>query len=434
MAKTSFSDGTIVTAEFLNAVNSPVFDDQELDGHFGYIENEDLSNVPGQLKPDWYNFRNALQVTHQTGLTFSYSAGTVLLNTGVVAAIAAGTVIVPDSATSFIYVQTTGIVAVASEFPLQGMPLARVTTAVGTIAGAVEDLRPRLNYPISFFQNFLTQPLTLYVSPDGSTSNSGLSASDPTTLDGASALLQTIRANNNPITIKLADGTYSRDSASPSPVFQVTGPIQGRASDAFGDYDLTVEGNLSSPQNVIIQGAGSQAGIYLSEVVALIRGVTLTGPASGSSFLNKKKSKGAGVMADLGTYVAFDNCRFGPKWRSDIYCAQAAQVYLDTNLTILSGQHTNFISAAIGGIIYLVGGEFTLQGTPAFTIFAYAFQGGIISGTGVTFSGSATGKRFQADTFGQILTTGGGANYFPGNSAGTPASGFDSASAGLCFT
>ena len=62
----------------------------------------------------------------------------------------------------------------------------------------------------------------------------------------------------------------------------------------------------------------------------------------------------------------------------------------------------------------------TLNGTPAYgSGFAEVDVGGIIVCPGLTFSGSATGPRYAANTNGVIQTNGGGPNFFPGSSAGT---------------
>jgi len=66
----------------------------------------------------------------------------------------------------------------------------------------------------------------------------------------------------------------------------------------------------------------------------------------------------------------------------------------------------------------------TLSGTPAFsTAFCAASNGGGILASVLTFSGSATGPRYLSATAGHINTGGGGANYFPGNAAGTATTG-----------
>jgi hypothetical protein len=69
------------------------------------------------------------------------------------------------------------------------------------------------------------------------------------------------------------------------------------------------------------------------------------------------------------------------------------------------------------------GGTVTVTGTPAFTSFVRTLDLGAIFAASVTFSGSATGKRYEAEMNGVIQTYGGGANYFPGNAAGSTATG-----------
>jgi hypothetical protein len=63
----------------------------------------------------------------------------------------------------------------------------------------------------------------------------------------------------------------------------------------------------------------------------------------------------------------------------------------------------------------------TLTGTPAFTAgFALCSgSGAYIQHTGGSFTGPATGARYALSLNGAINTAGAGANYFPGNAAGT---------------
>jgi hypothetical protein len=72
------------------------------------------------------------------------------------------------------------------------------------------------------------------------------------------------------------------------------------------------------------------------------------------------------------------------------------------------------------------GNTCTVSGTPTFTEFATAISGAIISvNTGsIAFSGSANGQRYNASVSGIITTNGGGANFFPGSTAGASPSGY----------
>lgn len=65
----------------------------------------------------------------------------------------------------------------------------------------------------------------------------------------------------------------------------------------------------------------------------------------------------------------------------------------------------------------------TASGARAFTIFAASLSAGVIFGSGGTYSGTFTGKRYEVSLNGVVQTYGGGANYFPGNAAGTTATG-----------
>ena len=66
----------------------------------------------------------------------------------------------------------------------------------------------------------------------------------------------------------------------------------------------------------------------------------------------------------------------------------------------------------------------TVTGTPAFAnAFCAAYVLGLAYPAFYTFSGSATGKRYEATTNGVISTGGAAPTYFPGNVAGTTGSG-----------
>ena len=69
------------------------------------------------------------------------------------------------------------------------------------------------------------------------------------------------------------------------------------------------------------------------------------------------------------------------------------------------------------------GATVTLTGTPAFSQAFVVVDFGYLEANGITYSGSATGKRYEVSTNGVVQTFGSGANYFPGNAAGTAATG-----------
>ncbi|MCC5644811.1 hypothetical protein LC607_18070 [Nostoc sp. CHAB 5824] len=142
MSKTNFVSGTPVSASFLNAINNPIFDGQDFDGHYSKITNSDLSDAAGQIKTEWTTFRDTLLVSAGTGLSVNYTGGAITLEDGTLTVIAPSAITVPASSTSYIFVNTSGAVAVSSTYPTRGLMLASVTTLANTI-NSIVDLRPR---------------------------------------------------------------------------------------------------------------------------------------------------------------------------------------------------------------------------------------------------------------------------------------------------
>lgn len=143
MVKTTFVSGTLILAPFLNAINNPVFDGQDLDGHYPKIKNTDLDTTAGQILPEWQAFRDALAVSAGTGLSVAYQAGSVTLEDGTIQAIAPSTISVPASATSYVFVDTTGTVVASTIYPVRAVTLAKIITLANSIS-SITDLRPRL--------------------------------------------------------------------------------------------------------------------------------------------------------------------------------------------------------------------------------------------------------------------------------------------------
>lgn len=147
MAKTTFANGTVVTAAFLNAINNPVFvDTPDDDGEIGKISNSDLSTASGQLLPEWQTFRDMLKVTQATSTSISYTAGVVTLADGTLQSINAGT-LTSITVSSYILVREDGTVGsslISNGYPSVGVVLAQATASGGVIT-AITDLRPRFS-------------------------------------------------------------------------------------------------------------------------------------------------------------------------------------------------------------------------------------------------------------------------------------------------
>jgi hypothetical protein len=150
MPKTTFVTGTKATAAFFNAIQDLQFDGLDIDGHYQKIPDSWLSTTPGNLLPSWTAFKNALSITSVTGLTANYSGGTVTSTSGTLITIASGSVLLANNATSFVFVDRSGVVSASLVLPAVCVPLAQITTVGGAISGSVIDLRPRFSIlPVS---------------------------------------------------------------------------------------------------------------------------------------------------------------------------------------------------------------------------------------------------------------------------------------------
>jgi len=140
-----------------------------------------------------------------------------------------------------------------------------------------------------------------------------------------------------------------------------------------------------------------------------VRNGTVTCTSGGYGLLDVS---GILVVGDLMTFGA---CPLGAQLWADSPLSRVAAVF---NYNITGGAAYHAV-AANGGHMDLDGGvTVTLTGTPAYSsYFAYAFSNGLVISNN-TYTGAATGIRYNATTHGTIQTGGGGPNTFPGSIAG----------------
>jgi hypothetical protein len=103
-----------------------------------------------------------------------------------------------------------------------------------------------------------------------------------------------------------------------------------------------------------------------------------------------------------------------------------AQIAISGNSTISASPTGNHIAVFGGMYNYYNTSTYTLSGTPNWpTAFVSVSSLGLaqIYTANVTFSGSSTGKRYDASTNGVVQTFGSGVTYLPGNASGTTATG-----------
>lgn len=250
-------------------------------------------------------------------------------------------------------------------------------------------------------REYLTAARTYYVRTDGSDSNDGLtntSAGAFLTIQHAVNIVSTtLDINSQTVIIQVADGAYN------APVV---------LNSYVGIGPITLHGNISVPTNVTI----STSATFAIQVIAglwVIQGFSLS--TTGGSFDT--------LYCDGPCYVRFNAINFAASTRCHINCWSGAVVLVAGNYTISGGGFAHFFVGPISRI-GLANATVTISGTPNFSVaFVQAFNAGTIDLTAMTFSGAATGKRYDATLNGVINTNGGGANFFPGNAAGTTASG-----------
>lgn len=244
----------------------------------------------------------------------------------------------------------------------------------------------------------LTANRTYYVDvSSGSDSNDGLSsgAGAFATIEKAlETAIDTLDFNGYDVDISVADGTHTAS-------INVAGPQVGKGQ-------LSLTGNTSTPANCLIDHAGSYDFI-LTQLDIVIDGFKIEGGVG--------IAIGFRCKVVLGTAMDFGVCA---NWHIEV----GSQVRLELSGHTISGGASRHVFATAPCDIFSNGSTFTLTGTPAFaSAFVDITSTAYCRLTSVTFSGSATGKRFNVIDNAVINTNGAGPSALPGDSAGTEATG-----------
>lgn len=244
----------------------------------------------------------------------------------------------------------------------------------------------------------LTANTTYYVATTGNNTNAGTIGAPWLTLQYAyDYIANNIDCAGYTVTIKVADGTFA-------PV--VCGnPITGSAA-------LQFEGNNTTPANCIINATSGDCIAVQTGVNISVKGFKLTG------------SGGANGVNSAG-YVTFNgNMDFGALTGGGAHnsVTTSGNIVFANNYAITGGAAQHYAGNRQGGITG-TGITITLSGTPAFTVFAQAVGLSFVSFNGCTYSGAATGTRYSGSSNAVIDSGSAGATYFPGDVAGSVATG-----------
>lgn len=245
----------------------------------------------------------------------------------------------------------------------------------------------------------LTANRTYYVRTDGNDANSGLvnnASGGFLTVQKAINVVAALDISIYNVTIQVADGTYTG-------VNTVNGAWVGSGT-------VTIIGNTTAPANVVFQGPTSANGVVLAANGARI---------SLSSFkIVANGTLGVGLYATTGGSITWTNLEFGACTHYHMYCENGCRIIGGGSNIVISGGAANHIICA--GYVRITGFTITLTGTPAFSTFITTSRGGgLVEYYSGTFTGSATGVRYNVGAFGTVFSNGGGASFYPGSTAGS---------------
>lgn len=251
---------------------------------------------------------------------------------------------------------------------------------------------------------------TYYVRTDGHDTNCDgkTNASDASTSTtacafltgqkGADACFLTLDLGGYDCTVDLEDGTFTGRIA-------ITSPQVGAGT-------ITIQGNSSTPTNVVINWTGTSTNgaidvrNHASVVVKDMRIQTTTG--------------GSGLWAENGGLIYFSGIDFGATVQYHMAALWLGSIRALGNYTISGAAQYSVVASGLG-VVRLRSVACTLTGTLAFTAFAIATAGAHILADGFTHSGGTiTGLRHSSINNAVIGTNGGSAaSHFPGNATGT---------------
>lgn len=239
-----------------------------------------------------------------------------------------------------------------------------------------------------------------FVLTNGSDSNTGTASNAATAFRTVQKAVNTVAqywyTNITPVTIQLGPGIYNENV--------VLMPYAGNAAIHIGGEALA---NIAPSSGDAITASGPLVGYILQNMKLW---------ATNGSCLTS--ALGASVVVGTGLNFATANSANYHMLANNNGC-----IIVSGNYTVSGGAHNHYYATRGSVINDSISPTVTVSGTPAFTAFAACDDAGVVAMFNVTFSGSATGKRFDISLNGVMHTLSGSATYFPGNAAGTTNSG-----------
>lgn len=249
----------------------------------------------------------------------------------------------------------------------------------------------------------LTTARTYYVRTDGSDSNNGLTNSSGgafLTIQRAIDVVCSLDMSIYQVTIQVGDGTYTQALL---------------LNQYIGALPPLIQGNTTTPANVIISPTSGTCFSATTGATWRVESMKLQTTGGGHGLYSNSRSVIIHNKLDFGTMIG--GAHLYANYNGLI------QIALTSGSYTISGSATYHMRAAAGGAIQGFGASVTLSGTPAFSTYAYLSGVSYFYVGSQTFSGSATGVRYSVTLNSAIEGTGGVTTFFPGNSAGSTATG-----------
>jgi len=250
---------------------------------------------------------------------------------------------------------------------------------------------------------------TYFVRTDGSDANTGLAN------NAGGAFLTWQKAVDTAAGLDF-NGFVVEIRAGQTGVTFTTGCIVPPMTGQKDDTDFVLTGDATTPSNVLMSVSAGIAFQFVGGARGLVQGFEI-------------RATGAGVIGinpdGMGTTVVSGNLVFGPSAAGQhIKITDGAYYFVNNDYAITGGAADHIYVDGYGQLLVPTGipnKVVTLTGTPAFTdAFVAVINYGKVEAHKFTFSGGATGKRYDAQGFGMIWVGGaGGSTFFPGNAAGT---------------
>jgi hypothetical protein len=212
------------------------------------------------------------------------------------------------------------------------------------------------------------------------------------------------------VTINIAAGTYAPF---------VCGTLNGSGV-------CSVIGDITTPSNVVVHATAGEAVNVANANNYTIAGMRVVSDANGTASL------GCGLRLESAV-VAIYNMDFGPCFYAQIFADSGSRLNIlgtsegDPSYFInVDGNSQAFVYALSGSVVDL--GKTILNQSGAITYSVAFIEAGQSASIQASFSainlaGSVSGPRYLAYGNGVINTYGSGGSYFPGNAAGTTATG-----------